>query len=216
MQNEAKPDYGTYHHSSKKGSDLIRDHVQQLFNQAFSSTSIARSSNISILDVGGGLGFISSIAAEFFNVSRITCIDTFKDGSLKGSSIERGRKNMELLDLSGRVSFMEQDILQIDDRLGKFDLAVSNLVLHNLGKGRFEAYKRIARVLNEGGVFINGDLFLQSRGGDPFQNDLNKITKFYRVINHFASPESGIGKPYHVMVLKPLPSQINSRETTRI
>lgn len=204
MQNDAKPDFGIYHHSSKEKSEGIRKHVRLLFNQAFSSSGIARDSGISILDVGGGLGFAASIAAEFFNRSRITCIDTFTDGSLKDSSIDRGRRNMEILGISDRVSFMDQDIMQIDDGLGKFDLVVSNLVLHNLGKRRFEAYERIARVMREEALFINGDLFMQGSRGDTFRNDLKKILKFYTVIGHFNAHDSVEWKPYHVIVLKPL------------
>ena len=202
MQPETMADFGTYHHSSREESDVIRKHVQRLFVEAFSSTGISRGSNLDILDIGSGLGSLASIAAGFFQKARITCIDNFRDSSLKGSSMEKGRRNMDILGLRQQVSFVEKDIMDLDDTFGKFDLAISNLVLHNLGRRRFEAYERIAWVLKEGALFINGDLFLQHGSGDPFNSDMKKVSKIYRVTDHFSEPDSGEWKAYHIVVLK--------------
>jgi len=204
MRIENTPDFGIYHHSTREESDVIRKHVEGFFFDAFSSTGIPRDSGLEILDIGGGLGFLSSIAAGFFQKARITCIDNFRDSSLRGSSMDKGRKNMEILGLWQRVSFVEKDIMDLDGKFGKYDLAISNLVLHNLGGRRFDAYERIAEVLKEGALFINGDLFLQHGSEDPFSSDMKKVSKLYGVISHFNMPNSEEWKEYHLVVLKPL------------
>ncbi|MHB1708600.1 MAG: hypothetical protein ACYCT2_03890 [Thermoplasmataceae archaeon] len=63
MQTDTTPDFGTYHHSSRGESDVIRKHVQRLFIDALSLTGISRDSSLDILDIGGGLGFLASTAA---------------------------------------------------------------------------------------------------------------------------------------------------------
>jgi hypothetical protein len=41
----------------------------------------------------------------------------------------------------------------------RYDLAISNLVFHNMGGKRFKAYGTAFDALNPGGCFIIGDLF---------------------------------------------------------
>jgi hypothetical protein len=44
------------------------------------------------------------------------------------------------------------------------NLALSNLVFHNLGKKRFKAYGTIFDALKPGGYFVIGDLFPHGKG----------------------------------------------------
>ena len=41
----------------------------------------------------------------------------------------------------------------------QYDLAVSNLVFHNIGKKRFKAYETVFDALKPKGYFVIGDLF---------------------------------------------------------
>ena len=63
----------------------------------------------------------------------------------------------KLLGVGDRVKFIKADINGLEFTEGKFDLVVSNLVFHNLGKKRFSAYSEIYKILKPGGYFALGD-----------------------------------------------------------
>jgi len=46
----------------------------------------------------------------------------------------------------------------------RYDLALSNLVFHNMGKKRFAAYGTVFDALKRRGYFVIGDLFLHGKG----------------------------------------------------
>ncbi|MGC2574380.1 MAG: class I SAM-dependent methyltransferase [Candidatus Nitrosopolaris sp.] len=83
-----EPDFGTYHHSTSVASKKVRAVVNDMFTDAFSSLPLGRDDELRILDVGCGLGFLSCINAVFDRNGTITGIDTFKQTSLKRSSLE--------------------------------------------------------------------------------------------------------------------------------
>ncbi len=89
---------------------------------------------------------------------------------------------MDILGMCERTTIIEADLL--NDKLwqGRFDLIVSNLVLHNLGRRRFQAYRIIGDMLKSNGYFINVDLFLQTSAHYyTFLHDMKSIGELFRV-----------------------------------
>lgn len=177
---EAMPeiDFGVYHHSSKEKSETARQIITQLFEVAFSRVGAASE----VLDVGCGLGFLSYLAASHYKSSKITAVDTFEENSLRGNSIEKAINNMKLLEISDRVTFVVSDIRNLKVAK-KYDLAVSNLVLHNLGWGtKYKVYETIWAALKPGGYFINGDLFIRTNIFlNPFEYDVKRLANIFNV-----------------------------------
>ncbi len=177
-----EPNFGTYHHSNAKQSQKMREIARKIFIDAFSRTGFLANDALVIADVGCGLGFLTSIVAEYFPNSRIYAIDTFRHSSLKNNSIEILRRNMQILGLENRVQIVQADIsskIPIPERV---DLAVSNLVIHNIGRKRFVAYRNIHEILKPDSFFLNADGFIQrTKTIDPMEFDLNKIKDYFRL-----------------------------------
>jgi len=188
-----QPDFGTYHRCTSGGSSKARDKVKVLFMEAFRDLPFSREEKLKILDVGCGLGFISCVCAEFYPKAIVTAIDTFKHASLKGSSLEKARNNAKILGFSDRINFEQRDIFDSDYGKGNFELFVSNLVFHNFGKQRFDAYGRLAQWAAPKSYVILGDLFFD------YKSDLRWLSV------HFANvkerPTSTINWQYKMLVM---------------
>jgi cyclopropane fatty-acyl-phospholipid synthase-like methyltransferase len=195
-------DFGTYHHSTPEESIKVREEIKKIFNKGFEKSGIAPDSKINILDVGSGLGFLSNIAANYFVNAKITGIDNFDNESLKGSSIEKARHNMEILNLSSRVEFINMDILNPESIEGNFDLAVSNLVIHNIGTKRFRAYNNIHDLLKDGGIFLNGDIFINTFLLNKFNSDMRKLSNIFSVNYNIVMKGTGHLPNYRLVSLK--------------
>ena len=139
-------DFGTYHHSTHRGSEKIREKVNILFTEVFGDLPFAQDDKLKILDVGCGLGFLSCVCAEYYLKAKITGIDTFEHASLKGSSLTKAKNNAKILEFSERIRFQKGDVFSSDYSKGKFNLFVSNLVFHNFGRKRFDAYPETGTV----------------------------------------------------------------------
>jgi len=129
----AEIDFGTYHHSSLEESMKLRGLVKEKINPVLSNLYPV-TQKINILDAGCGLGFMVSIAAKHFPYASITGIDIFNHDSLSGSSMEKALQNMKEIGIDKRVILINHDLLTHFTRGTKFDLTMSNLVFHNLGK----------------------------------------------------------------------------------
>jgi cyclopropane fatty-acyl-phospholipid synthase-like methyltransferase len=127
---------------------------------------------------------LSCVCAEFYKLARVTGIDTFKHASLKGSSIDRARENARTLGFSKRIDFEASDVFAFKPA-ERFDVVVSNLVYHNLGKKRFEAYSRISSWVRKGGFVVIGDLFFSPKA------DLDRLSKEFRILRE-ARPKKGL------------------------
>jgi cyclopropane fatty-acyl-phospholipid synthase-like methyltransferase len=127
---------------------------------------------LKVLDIGCGLGFLSCVTAKYYPNATITGFDTFGHPSLKGSSLAKAKKNAGILGLSGRITFEKGDTLMSDYRGGKFDLFVSNLVYHNLGKKRYEAYGRLARWATQNSYAVIGDIFFDYKEDSKWLRDI--------------------------------------------
>jgi 2-polyprenyl-3-methyl-5-hydroxy-6-metoxy-1,4-benzoquinol methylase len=188
-----EPDFGTYHHSTLAASKKVRVVVKALFTDAFASLPFGRNDELRILDVGCGLGFLSCVSAEFYKNGRITGIDTFKHSSLKGSSLEKAKENARILGFSDRIDFKKSDVFRFRPT-EKFDIIVSNLVFHNLGKMRFEAYSRLSKWAQAGSFVVMGDLSFSPK------IDIVRLTKAFRILREIKSPKSGFEK-YTLLVM---------------
>jgi hypothetical protein len=66
---------------------------------------------------------------------------------------------MKSLGMDSRTSFLKHDLTKPLKSEVPYDLAISNLVFHNMGKKRFKAYGTVFDALKPGGYFVIGDLF---------------------------------------------------------
>jgi hypothetical protein len=61
--------------------------------------------------------------------------------------------------IDSRTSFLKHDLAKPMESDALYDLAVSNLVFHNMGKKRFKAYGTVFDALRPRRFFVIGDLF---------------------------------------------------------
>jgi SAM-dependent methyltransferase len=151
-------DFGTYHHSTPEESNRLREYAEKAFSKLLRPL-YPPGATLRILDAGCGLGFLTYVSARCFPNASITGVDLFRHGSVSTLSIDKALKNMKGLRIDSRTSFLEHDLTKpLKSGIG-YDLAVSNLVFHNMGKKRFKAYGTIFDALKPTGYFVIGDLF---------------------------------------------------------
>ena len=168
-----RPDFGTYHHTTTRASEETREMVKALFRETFDRLPFSKDDRLKILDMGCGLGFLSCFCAEYYRSAMITGIDTFGHASLKGSSLARAKDNARILGFSERIRFEKGDILRADYGRAGFDLFVTSLVFHNLGKRRFDAYERLARWVTRKSYVVLGDVFFD------YERDIGRLKKLF-------------------------------------
>jgi cyclopropane fatty-acyl-phospholipid synthase-like methyltransferase len=151
-------DFGTYHHSTPEESKRLREHAEKAFSKLLRPLYPSRVP-LRILDAGCGLGFLTYASARCFPNASITGVDLFRHGSVSELSIDKAVKNMESLGIDSRTSFLQHDLTKPLKSDVRYDLAVSNLVFHNMGKKRFKAYGTVFDALKSRGYFVIGDLF---------------------------------------------------------
>ena len=173
------PNYGTYHHATPEQSELVRQTLRGAFHKAFQRISnpgdVRR-----VLDAGCGLGFLSEVTARYFGDSTVTGVDLFGTKSLPEGNIKLAADNMIVAGLHDRVNFVRSDLTSLNFPAEYFDLVVSNLVFHNLGRSRFKAYDGIVTVMKTGAFFVIGDFFFSKTRDMEF---LRKRMKLVDEIN---------------------------------
>jgi predicted methyltransferase len=73
--------------------------------------------------------------------------------------LQKAVDNRKSLGIDSRASFQKYDPIKPLKTDLQYDLAVSNLVFHNIGKNRFKAYGTVFDALNPRGYFVIADLF---------------------------------------------------------
>lgn len=170
----AAVDFGTYHHTTPAESKRIRDYAEKEFSR-LSEPLYPSAAPIRVLDAGCGLGFLMYVAAKCFSKARIVGADLFKHDSISGISIEKAVSNMKSLGINARTSFLTQDLTESLEADTQFDLALSNLVFHNMGEKRFKGYETVFDVLKPGGYFIIGDLFRHAGADEAYFEERSRL-----------------------------------------
>jgi cyclopropane fatty-acyl-phospholipid synthase-like methyltransferase len=167
--------------------------VKAIFIDTFASLPFGREDELRILDVGCGLGFLSCVSAEFYKNAQITGIDTFEHASLKRSSLKKAKDNARILGFLDRIDFKMGDVFRFTPD-EKFDIFVSNLVFHNFGKRRFEAYSRLSSWAQAGSFVVMGDLFFSPK------TDTTHLAMRFNILKKIKPERRGFGQ-YALLVM---------------
>src|SRR5262249_18886920 len=145
-------------------------------------TGVAADVELSVIDIGGGDWVLTEEVVGAFHPARVT----LQDYSEPMLSVARER----LIAHSGRINYVLADLTDRSwvDRVlslggGRFDLAVSAIVIHNLRQTPLiaNAYSGVASVLKPGALFLDYDLFFDEIGGLAGNVQLLHETAFARV-----------------------------------
>jgi len=143
--------------------DIARDPERRpLLRKMLSSAPFPRDAQLEVLDVGGGYGVVTDEVLTAFPKARVTLQD------YSPAMLDQARRR-----LGGhhdRLSFVLADLTDPawpQHVGGPFDLAVSAIVLHNLGSCDkiFACYPAIRGLLKPAGYFLNCDRFVDGVDG---------------------------------------------------
>ena len=143
--------------------DITRDPQRRpLLRQMLSSVPFSRDAELEVLDVGGGYGVVTEEILAAFPRARVTLQD------YSPAMLDQARRR--LIGHPDRLSFVLADLTDPawpQHVGGPFDLAVSAIVLHNLGSREkiFACYPAIQGLLRPGGYFLNCDRFADGVDG---------------------------------------------------
>lgn len=123
-----------------------------------SSAPFPRDAELKVLDVGAGYGVLTEEVLAAFPAARVTLQDYSR------AMLDQARQR--LADHSDQLSYVLCDLFDPSWPQhvgGSFDLAVSAIVLHNLGSRDkiFACYPAIHGLLEPGGCFLNYDRFVE-------------------------------------------------------
>lgn len=112
-----------------------------------------------VLDVGTGLGLLMIGAAKRLDQGKSFGIDIFNAEDLSNNHIEQTKRNMELENVSGKTTILNENIIKTDFPDNYFDVVLSNLCLHNIynKQDREQACKEIFRIMKPGAQAIISD-----------------------------------------------------------
>jgi SAM-dependent methyltransferase len=138
--------------------DVARDPERRpLLRQMLSSAPFPLAAELKVLDVGAGYGVVTEEVLAAFPAARVTLQDYSQ------AMLDQARRRLAAH--PDRLSYVLCDLFdpswpqQVG---GPFDLAVSAIVLHNLGRREkiFACYPAIYGLLRPGGCFLNYDRFV--------------------------------------------------------
>ena len=143
--------------------DIARDPERRpLLRQMLSSVSFPPHAELKVLDVGAGYGVVTEEVLRAFPAAHITLQDYSR------AMLDQARRR-----LSGHADRLSYVLADLMDPAwpqhvgGPFDLAVSAIVLHNLGSREkiFACYPAIYGLLSLGGCFLNCDRLVDGVDG---------------------------------------------------
>ena len=124
-----------------------------------------------VLDIGCGTGLLSLKLLQ-----KAGCLITGIDNSKDMLAVFKDK--IGKLRLGSNISCELMDADSVDFKSNTFDLAVSSVVLHHL-KEKVAPLKKIYKVLKPGGVFIIGEIDMDSRGE---HTDTQRLRRIIRVL----------------------------------
>jgi ubiquinone/menaquinone biosynthesis C-methylase UbiE len=143
--------------------DVARDPERRpLLRQMLSSAPYARDAELAVLDVGAGYGVVTEEVLVAFPRARVTLQD------YSPAMLDQARRRLAAR--ADRLSYVLCDLFDPTwprSVGGPFDLAVSAIVLHNLGSREkiLACYPAIYSLLRPGGCFLNYDRFVDGVEG---------------------------------------------------
>ena len=138
--------------------DVARDSERRpRLRQMLSAAPFARDAALTVLDVGAGYGVVTEEVLAAYPRALVTLQDY--------SPAMLGQARHRLAARADRLSWVLCDLFDPawpQSVGGPFDLAVSAIVLHNLGSREkiFACYPAICGLLHRGGCFLNYDRFV--------------------------------------------------------
>ena len=114
-----------------------------------------------VLDAGCGRGLLLIGAAKRLKTGRAVGVDIWQKGDQSGNSPEVTLENARVEGVEGRVEIRDGDLRDLSLEDASFDVALSNLVLHNIHdrEEREESLRELARVLKPGGRLTIVDIW---------------------------------------------------------
>ncbi|MGH3505371.1 MAG: methyltransferase domain-containing protein [Nocardioidaceae bacterium] len=106
-----------------------------------------------ILDIGCGRGAVLLLAARRLPMGRAVGVDVWRRRDQSGNTRVAAEHNASVEGVADRVEFVDADARELPFPDGSFDVAVSNLAIHNIAgaNGRNQALREAVRVLRPGG-----------------------------------------------------------------
>jgi arsenite methyltransferase len=113
-----------------------------------------------VLDLGCGRGAVLVAAAGRLPRGRAVGVDLWRSVDQSGNATEATQRNAEAAGVADRVELHTGDMTALPFPDGEFDVVVSSLAIHNIGKpeGRQKAIDEAVRVLRPGGRLVVADI----------------------------------------------------------
>ncbi len=127
-------------------------HYEDMINALLSSIPFDKTQPFHTIDIGCGTGTVAKKIKEKFPNAKITCLD-FAENMINMAKAK-------LKDYEG-ISYILCDFSEYEfDK--KYDVILSSLSLHHLGKDKKPFYHKVFMNLKNGGVFYNADVVIGS------------------------------------------------------
>jgi arsenite methyltransferase len=113
-----------------------------------------------VLDIGCGRGAVLLMAAAHLTTGHAVGIDLWKKSDQSGNAAIATRHNAAAEDVYDRVKLVTADMTRLPFAAGAFDVVLSSLAIHNVGRNtRDQAIEEAVRVLAPGGKLLIADLW---------------------------------------------------------
>lgn len=125
---------------------------EDMVQAMLSSIPFNREKDIYVIDIGCGTGTVAKKIKEYFPYAKITCLDFAENMILMAKA--------KLKDFDD-ISYLLCDFSEFEFDKG-YDVVVSSLSLHHLGRDKKQFYQKVFTNLTDGGVFYNADVVIGS------------------------------------------------------
>ncbi|MGC8737161.1 MAG: class I SAM-dependent methyltransferase [Candidatus Hydrogenedens sp.] len=127
-------------------------YYEEMIEALLSTIPHEKNMPVHVIDVGCGTGTIAKKVKEKFPNAKITCLD-FAENMINMAKT----KMADYRD----ISYILCDFSQFEfDK--KYDVVLSSLSLHHLGRDKKQFYQKVFKNLTDGGVFYNADVVIGS------------------------------------------------------